>query len=158
ATGGEPSALAAKAATSTFRSSSRLAAIPSRSVWSATRLNEIMSTWRITLRGRDETLRTSGICNEKTSGLRCFVECDGSGVDVVPRARDTMMYLDCISVAASRNGSSSRLLSPVLSLRHGFLSHLRSLEGYNEPEILPSSTHPICLMSADGGQFRVVGE
>jgi putative ABC transport system substrate-binding protein len=34
ATGGEPSALAAKAATSTIRSSSRLAAIPSRSVWS----------------------------------------------------------------------------------------------------------------------------
>src|SRR3954470_7476031 len=25
-------------------------------------------------------------------------------------------------------------------------------EGYDEPEILPSSTHPICLMSADGGQ------
>ena len=49
------------------------------------------------LRGRDETLRTSGICNEKTSGLRCFVECDGGGVDVVPRARDTMMYLDRIS-------------------------------------------------------------
>src|SRR5262249_47147920 len=37
-------------------------------------------------------------------------------------------------------------------LQHGFLSHLRSLEGYDEPEILPSSTHPICLMSADGGQ------
>jgi hypothetical protein len=31
-------------------------------------------------------------------------------------------------------------------------SHLRSLKGYDEPEILPSSTHPICLMSADGGQ------
>jgi hypothetical protein len=37
-------------------------------------------------------------------------------------------------------------------LRHGFLSHLRSLQGYDEPDILPSSTHPICLMSADGGQ------
>src|SRR5262249_17512836 len=37
-------------------------------------------------------------------------------------------------------------------LRHGFLSHLRSMEGYDEPEILPSSTHPICLMSTDGGQ------
>jgi hypothetical protein len=24
-------------------------------------------------------------------------------------------------------------------------------EGYDEPEILPSSIHPICLMSADGG-------
>src|SRR5437899_11671195 len=26
-------------------------------------------------------------------------------------------------------------------------------EGYDEPEILPSSTHPICLMSADGGHY-----
>ena len=25
------------------------------------------------------------------------------------------------------------------------------MKGYDEPEILPSSTHPICLMSADGG-------
>ena len=41
-----------------------------------------------------------GICNEKASGLHCFVECDGGGVDVVPRARDAMMYLDRISVAA----------------------------------------------------------
>src|ERR1700730_12119499 len=27
-------------------------------------------------------------------------------------------------------------------------------EGYDEPEILPSSIHPICLMSADGGSPR----
>src|SRR4029453_19241864 len=27
-------------------------------------------------------------------------------------------------------------------------------EGYDEPEILPSSTHPICLTSADGGQVK----
>src|SRR5258707_10424879 len=26
-------------------------------------------------------------------------------------------------------------------------------EGYDEPEILPSSTHPICLMSTDGGHL-----
>lgn len=51
------------------------------------------------LRGRDETLRTSGICNETAIGLHCFVECDGGGVDVVPRARDAMMYLDRINVA-----------------------------------------------------------
>src|SRR5215216_2814972 len=38
-------------------------------------------------------------------------------------------------------------------LRQGFLSHLRSLSDYDEPEILPSSTHPICLMSADGGHI-----
>src|SRR5436190_14301860 len=30
-------------------------------------------------------------------------------------------------------------------------------EGYDEPEILPSSTHPICLMSADGGQSLTAG-
>src|ERR1700719_4512322 len=35
--------------------------------------------------------------------------------------------------------------------RPGFLSHLRSLKGYDEPEILPSSTRPICLIGADGG-------
>src|SRR5256884_6421739 len=28
-------------------------------------------------------------------------------------------------------------------------------EGYDEPEILPSSTHPICLMSADGGHEQL---
>src|SRR6266508_3978051 len=27
------------------------------------------------LRGKDEILRTSGICNEKASGVRCLVEC-----------------------------------------------------------------------------------
>ena len=37
----------------------------------------------------------------------------------------------------------------------GFPSHLRSLKGYDEPEILPSSTRPICLMSADGGHSAV---
>src|SRR5580700_5596571 len=36
--------------------------------------------------------------------------------------------------------------------RPGFLSHLRSLKGYDEPEILPSSTRQICLMGADVGQ------
>ena len=36
--------------------------------------------------------------------------------------------------------------------RPGFLSHLRSLKGYDEPEILPSSTRRICLIGADAGQ------
>src|ERR1700724_2049511 len=36
--------------------------------------------------------------------------------------------------------------------RPGFLSHLRSLKGYDEPEILPSSTRPICLIGADAGR------
>jgi hypothetical protein len=51
------------------------------------------------LRGGDETLRTSGICNETATGLHCFVECDGGGVDIVPRARDAMMHLDRVNVA-----------------------------------------------------------
>jgi hypothetical protein len=33
------------------------------------------------------------------SGWMCHVECDGGGVNIVPRARDAMMYLDRISVA-----------------------------------------------------------
>jgi hypothetical protein len=32
------------------------------------------------------------------------------------------------------------------------VAHLAPSEGYDEPEILPSSIHPICLMSADGGE------
>ena len=36
--------------------------------------------------------------------------------------------------------------------RPGFLSHLRSFNGYDGPEILPSSTRPFCLISADAGQ------
>jgi hypothetical protein len=63
------------------------------------------------LRGKDETLRTSGICNEKASGLHCFVECDGGGVDVVPRARDAMMYLDRIRVAACDGEEAGEELS-----------------------------------------------
>jgi hypothetical protein len=31
------------------------------------------------------------------------------------------------------------------------MSHLRSSHGYDEPEILPSSNHQFCLMSADVG-------
>jgi len=61
------------------------------------------------LRGKDETLRTNGICNEKASGLRCLVECDGGGVDVVPRARDATMYLDRISGPACDEDSAQEL-------------------------------------------------
>ena len=35
----------------------------------------------------------------------------------------------------------------------GLLSHLRSCERYDEPETLPYSIHPVCPMSADGGQL-----
>src|SRR5205085_7778762 len=38
--------------------------------------------------------------------------------------------------------------------RPGFLSHLRSFNGYDGPEILPSSTQPICLIGADAGQSK----
>jgi hypothetical protein len=34
----------------------------------------------------------------------------------------------------------------------GFLSHLRSLRRYDEPEILHFSLIPICLANADAGQ------
>jgi Mn2+/Fe2+ NRAMP family transporter len=30
------------------------------------------------------------------------------------------------------------------------------LKGYDEPEILPSSTYPICLTSADGGHYSII--
>jgi hypothetical protein len=63
-------------------------------------LNKYWFLAQFRVRGKDEPLRTSGICNEKASGLYCFVECDGGSVDVVPRARDAMMYLDRIRVAA----------------------------------------------------------
>lgn len=38
------------------------------------------------------------------------------------------------------------------------LSHRLFLKDYDEAEILPSSTHPTCLMSADGGQPWVIRE
>src|SRR5207253_7236105 len=38
--------------------------------------------------------------------------------------------------------------------RPGFLSHLRSFNGYDGPEILPSSTRPFCLIGADAGQLE----
>src|SRR4051812_1522256 len=41
--------------------------------------------------------------------------------------------------------------------RPGFLSHLRSFNGYDGPEILPSSTHPFCLSGADAGQSTIWG-
>src|SRR5580693_6972167 len=37
--------------------------------------------------------------------------------------------------------------------RPGFLSHLRSLKGYDEPEILPYSTRRNCLIGADAGHM-----
>jgi hypothetical protein len=51
----------------------------------------------------------------------------------------------------ARRISLHNLLSRFLH-RPGFLSHLRSFNGYDGPEILPSSTRPFCLISADAGQ------
>jgi hypothetical protein len=48
------------------------------------------------VRGKGKPLRTTGVCSEE---LHCIVECDGGGVNVVPRASDAMMYLDRIRVA-----------------------------------------------------------
>jgi hypothetical protein len=39
----------------------------------------------------------------------------------------------------------------------GLLAHLRSLKGYDEPEVLPSSTRRICLIGADAGYAKVRG-
>ena len=59
------------------------------------------------VRGRSKPLNTGGACydvNELdergfTSGVYCFVECDGGGVNVVPHAGGAMMYLKRIRVA-----------------------------------------------------------
>ena len=40
-------------------------------------------------------------------------------------------------------------------VRPGFLSHLRALISYDEPEIFPLQMTRFCLTSADGGQGRV---
>ncbi len=40
--------------------------------------------------------------------------------------------------------------------RPGFLSHLRSLNGYDGPEILSISTQPICLIGADAGHCQLI--
>jgi len=63
------------------------------------------------VRGESKPLLTTGVCSKgfrmfvrnavtpSGSGWSCIVECDGGGVNIVPRARDMMMYLDRISVA-----------------------------------------------------------
>src|SRR5262249_18562973 len=54
-------------------------------------------TLKAKVRGRDKTLHTSGLCTESEfGGLRCSVECDGGGVNVVPRNDHAMMYLKSI--------------------------------------------------------------
>jgi hypothetical protein len=43
-----------------------------------------------------------------------------------------------------------------LLTRPGFLSHLRSFNGCDGPEIFPSSTHPICLIGADADNYEQI--
>lgn len=60
-------------------------------------------------------------------------------------------YHQLKSAAESHDGCPLRDLFGRFFHRHEFLAHLRSLTiSYGEPEILPSSTHSICLASADG--------
>jgi len=54
------------------------------------------------------------------------------------------------------NAGAQRPIS-LIPFRPGFLSHLRSFNGYDGPEILPFSTRPICLIGADAGQPLEVG-
>src|SRR5262249_12401176 len=53
-------------------------------------------TLRAKVRGSDKTLHTSGGCIKNALGLRCWVDCDGGGVDVAPRGDHVMMYLERI--------------------------------------------------------------
>lgn len=50
---------------------------------------------------------------------------------------------------------SDRVLSE-LRRRTGFLTHLRSEKGYDEPEILPYSNRQLSLMVDDAGQVSVL--
>jgi hypothetical protein len=50
------------------------------------------------VRGRDETLHSGGGCHEEASGLKCWVDCDGGGVNVAAHGDHVMMYLQAITV------------------------------------------------------------
>ena len=67
---------------------------------------------------------------------------------------DTDLLLGRILLARRPADVADDLLGRILR-RIGMLSHLRSFERYDEPETIPSSIRPICLMSADGGQLWV---
>ena len=54
---------------------------------------------KVKVRGRNETLHTGGLCRGGASGLRCSVDCDGGGINVVPRGDHAMMYLERIRMA-----------------------------------------------------------
>jgi hypothetical protein len=54
---------------------------------------------KVKVRGRNETLHTGGLCRGGASGLSCSVDCDGGGLNVVPRGDHAMMYLERIRMA-----------------------------------------------------------
>jgi hypothetical protein len=54
---------------------------------------------KVKIRGRNETLHTGGLCHKGESGLSCSVECDGGGINVVPRGDHAMMYVERIRMA-----------------------------------------------------------
>lgn len=59
---------------------------------------------QIQKRGKNKILKTQGLCTENgTKKLRCFVECDGGGVDVSINGDRAMMYLDRIRMASCGN-------------------------------------------------------
>jgi len=58
---------------------------------------------KVKVRGRNETLHTGGLCRGEASGLSCSVDCDGGGINVVPRGDHAMMYLERIRMATCDN-------------------------------------------------------
>jgi hypothetical protein len=68
------------------------------------------------VRGKNKPLVNTGNCSKEARGLRCSVECDGGGVNVVPRARDAMMYLDRIRLT---DGCDGHLIDGGLDLTGG---------------------------------------
>jgi hypothetical protein len=50
----------------------------------------------VRVRGRNGLLKTTGLCRDEASGLRCMVECDGGGIRVEPRGDHVMMRLERI--------------------------------------------------------------
>lgn len=51
-------------------------------------------------RGKERALTAQGACKESGSRFRCFVECDGGGIELAPSPTHVMMYLERIRMAA----------------------------------------------------------
>jgi hypothetical protein len=55
---------------------------------------------------------TTDLLDDKASGLRCLVECNGSGVDIVLRARDAPAGETDIARQAVKEYWKKRYVSP----------------------------------------------